>query len=148
MKVLAMALTLLMGLSGSAWSGTSAEEEAERVGEFHVTLKNAAYTKVSVNGEDWGETEFERNGKVAHVKGLKLDETDQFEIVFTPVEDGLDPVTITVKPTEFKKRTIRRVRYHIAKKTISFPKKSVDKPAEPEKPKPAPTGPADDDFDL
>ncbi|TNF38505.1 MAG: hypothetical protein EP329_00250 [Deltaproteobacteria bacterium] len=152
MKPLLIALFVTAGLSSVAHADDPAEE---RFGEFHVTLKNAEYCKVAVNGAEWTATEFERNGKLLMVKALRLDEVSSFDIELTPFSPKLAPVTITVEEKEFRRVRKGRVYYLIAKaaKPVTFPEAKPDEeptPDGPKKPEPPeePTGPPDGPPDL
>jgi len=150
MKPLLIALFVTAGLSTAAHADDPA---AERFGEFHITLKNAEYCRVKVNGAEWTATEFERSGKLLLVKGLPLDDVSSFEVELTPFSPKLAPATLTVEEKEFRKVRKGRVYYLIAKGAVKFDEAKDDeaepeKPDAPPEPPEEPTGPPDDVPEL
>lgn len=152
MKPLLIALFVTAGLPSVAYADGPAEE---RFGEFHITLKNAEYCKVSVNGDEWTSTEFEKRGKLLLVKSLRLDEVSNFSVVLTPFNPKLAPATIEVEEKDFKKVRKGRVYFLIAKGAVKFEdaKPEGDKPEpQPDEPTPPPdedkTGPPPATPDL
>lgn len=110
-------------------------------GELHVTMKNAEYVKVQVNGEDTDNTEFEKNGKVVIVKGLSLTQDLNAVTLVPNADSGLKPLVIEVTAKDFKRQIKKRVLYMIASKAVSFEKGSAEAPPAPEKPKDPPVAP-------
>jgi len=146
------AFALLGGMTTNAAADEPAEE---RFGEVHITLKNAEYCKVAVNGDEWTATEFEKNGKLLLVKALRLDEVSHFAIELTPFDPNLAPKTVEVDEKEFKKVRKGRVYYIVAKATAVFEKVKpgeAPKPGETPKPDETPdedkTGPPPAEPDL
>lgn len=136
MKAL-IALALLTVVTAAAPAGRAAEPEPPPVdGELHVTLKNTEYVKVQVNGEDYDNIEFERDGKVVLIKGLSLT-IEHNNVTLLPIVDGLAPAELQVQPKEFKKKRKGRIFYLVATKTVAFDKKKADAP-EPDEAPPAP----------
>jgi len=109
-------------------------------GELHVTMKNAEYVKVQVNGLDYENIEFEKNGKVVLIKGLSLT-LEHNAIVLQPTDPALKQAELEVVPKDFKKKRKGREVYLVAAKTIGFDKASTDVPPAPEAPKPDPVAP-------
>jgi len=109
-------------------------------GELHVTLKNAEYVKVQVNGQDYDNIEFERDGKVVLIKGLSLS-LEHNAIVLLPTDPALKQAEVEVVPKDFKKKRKGREVFLVATKTIGFDKVSTDVPAPPEKPTTDPVAP-------
>lgn len=116
MKALVFALALTFGFSTTA---LAEEPEAERFGEVHITLKNAEYCKVEVNGVEYGATEFERGGKLLLIKGLPLADAP-FEITMIPFNPKLADGTLTFADETFKKKRKGRVYYFIATGSVKF----------------------------
>ena len=109
-------------------------------GELHVTLKNAEYVKVQVNGQDYENIEFEKNGKVVLIKGLALS-LEHNSIVLLPQDTALKQAELEVVPKDFKKKRKGREVYLVATKTIGFEKAATDAPPAPEVPKTDPVAP-------
>lgn len=119
-------------------------------GELHVTLKNAEYVKVQVNGVETDNTEFEKNGKVVIIKGLDAS-LERNAVTLLPNPDtGLKQLDLDVLAKDFKKQHKGRFYFWVATKTVEFEKA----PANPEPgttPKPkdpdvAPPPPQKDDL--
>lgn len=142
--------SIALTLFAFVFSGVAAAETPAAVdGELQVTLKNAEYVKVQVNGEDYENIEFEKNGKVVLIKGLSLT-LDHNAITLLPTEgSGLKQADLSVEPKEFKKQRKGREVFLVAKKTVAFDKSSEADPAPktPEAPKPDPIGPPPDKKD-
>ena len=109
-------------------------------GELHVTMKNAEYVKVQVNGEDYDNIEFEKNGKVVLIKGLSL-ALEKNNITLLPQDTALKSADVEVVPKDFKKQRHGREVFLVASKTIAFDKAPTDAPPAPDKPKQDPVGP-------
>ena len=144
-----LALVLLGGISSRA----SADEPAEeRFGEVHITLKNAEYCKVSVNGDEWTATEFEKNGKLLLVKALRLDETTRFAIELVPFDESLQPKTVEVEEKAFKRVRKGRVYHLVTQAQVTFEKVKPGEERKPTEPTPPPdedkTGPPPEEPDL
>jgi hypothetical protein len=128
-----------------------AEEPALTDGELHVTLSNAEYVKVQLNGEDWDNIEFERNGKVVVIKGIQTT-LDRNAVTLIPqAETGLAPLDVDVFAKEFKKKRVGRVLYLVATKTVTFTKAPAEPdpgkaPPPPKEPDVAPPPPEKDDL--
>ena len=140
-------LAFLLTSSGlSIGSSALAQEGFE--GEVEVTLKNAEYVKVQVNGVDTDNVEFTKNGKVAIVKGLDLN-AERTAITLTPTSSALGPADIEVLQKELKKVRKGKILRYVAKKTVTFPKVEVAPEPKPETPKvPDVAPPAPDKDDL
>ncbi len=135
MKTLLLAFTLTAFLT----SPTLAQETFE--GEVEITLKNAEYVKVQVNGVDSDNVEFANNGKLAIVKGLDLS-AEMTRITLTPTSSELAPVDVEVVAKDFKKVRKGRILRYVAKKTTTFPKGQTPPPNTPApEPKPEPVAP-------
>lgn len=151
MKALVFTLALTLGLSTAA---LAEEAEPERFGEVHITLKNAEYCKVEVNGVEYGATEFERGGKLLLIKGLPLADAP-FEITLIPFNPKLADGTLNFAEDSFKKKRKGRVYYLIATGSVKFdPRPETDEGGDepgddkPEDPPAEPTGPPDDVPEL
>ncbi len=147
MKTLLIALSLFAASAAPTYA-TPTANEPEVDGEVDFTLQNAAYVKVQVNGEDFEGVEFERNGKVAIVKGLSLSQ-EKHVITLIPTEGELAPLTVEVVPKDFKKKRKGKNVLMVAAKTVKFEKASAPAPSVPEpakapEPSPAPPQPEDD----
>ena len=140
---------LLTALIVLAPAASAQEEEAPR-GELRCNT-NAEYAKVTVDGEEWEQVEFEKAGKRAIVKNLDL-EAEVIRVTLTPIQDTLGPVTVELKPKDFvRKRGKNRVYYMVATRKVKFPPVKVDKPAEPTpdtETEPTQPKPDEDDGDL
>jgi len=119
-------------------------------GELHITLKNAEYVKVQVNGEDTDNTEFEKGGKVLIIKGLSLSSEHNAVTLIPATDSGLKPAELDVPSKDFKRSIKKRVLYMIANKTVTFDKMSVeplpDAPVKPQDPGITPPPPKKDDL--
>lgn len=139
--IASIALTVLAFVFSGAAVAADLPEGVD--GELQVTLKNAEYVKVQVNGEDYDNIEFEKNGKVVLIKGLSLS-LEHNAITLLPTEgSGLKQAEVSVGPKEFKKQRKGREVFLVAKKTVAFEKSSVADPAPkvPDAPKPDPIAP-------
>lgn len=142
MKAALLALTALFVVGAPL---TASAQTADTVdGELHATLKNAEYVKVIVNGEDWENIEFERNGKVVIVKGLST-ALERNAVTLVPTQPGLQPTTIDLLQKEFKKKRKGREVFLIANRNVSFEKSTNPIEPSPDKapptPKPDPVAP-------
>ena len=133
---LALSILMSLALAPSAF----AEDPPLVDGELHVTLKNAEYVKVQVNGQDYENIEFEKNGKVVLIKGLALS-LEHNSIVLLPQDTALKQAELEVVPKDFKKKRKGREVYLVATKTIGFEKAATDAPPAPEVPKTDPVAP-------
>jgi hypothetical protein len=147
MKTLLLALTLFAATSPALASPRAGEPEVD--GEVDVTLKNATYVKVQVNGEDFDAVEFEKDGRVAVIKGLSLS-NEKNAVTLIPTDAGLAPVTLELAPKDFKKKRKGKALLMVATATVKFEKAAApapapqpDKPTEPA-PSPIPPQPEDD----
>lgn len=131
---------LLTALALLAPAALAQEEEAPR-GELRCDT-NAEYAKVTVDGEEWDQVEFDKGGKRAIVKNLDL-EAEVIRVTLTPIQNTLGPVTVEVKPKDFaRKRGKNRIYYLVATRKVKFP---AVKPAEPAPEEPAPEEPTPED---
>jgi hypothetical protein len=107
-------------------------------GEVHVTLVNAEYVKVEVNGQLWENTEFEKNGKLLLVKGLDTT-LERNALVLRASDESLAPFELDVLGTSFKKTRVKKELHLISKQTVKFEAVKAPGPApEPAKtPEPA-----------
>lgn len=143
-------LVFLLTASGLSLGNKALAQEGFE-GEVEVTLKNAEYVKVQVNGVDTDNVEFSGNGKVAIVKGLDL-AAERSAITLTPTSNTLGPVDLEVLQKDFKKVRKGKILRYVAKKTVTFPKAEVapepkpDQPVEPKVPDVAPPAPDKDDL--
>lgn len=137
---LASLLLTLVALTAGVASAAAPVEPAAVEGELHVTLKNAEYVKVQVNGQDYENIEFEKNGKVVLIKGLSLS-LEHNAIVLLPTDTALKQAELEVVPKDFKKKRKGREVYLVAAKAIGFEKAAIDAPPAPEVPKTDPVGP-------
>lgn len=97
-------------------------------GEVEVTLKNAEFVKVQVNGVDTDRVEFA--GKVAIIKGFDL-EADRANVTLTPISEKLGSVELEVVKKDFKKVRKGKILRFVAKKTATFPKAAEGAPTPP-----------------
>jgi len=128
-----------------------AEEPAITEGELHVTMKNAEYVKVQVNGEDWENIEFEGKGKKVVIKGLSTTLERNAVILVPSADSGLAPLDVDVLQKDFKKKRVGRFLYMIATKAVTFSKVSTQPAppspdAPPKQPDVAPPAPDKDDL--
>ncbi len=142
-------LALLLTLVAFTTAAFAAEPEPVNVdGELRVTLKNADYVKVQVNGESYDNIEFEKDGKLVIIKGLSLS-LEHNAIVLLPSTPDLKQAELQVLPKDFKKQRKGRAVFLVATKTVAFEKAPADAPEKPTEPKPDPiTPPAPDKGDL
>lgn len=122
---------LFLGSSAHAQEGVTFE------GEVEVTLKNAEYVKVQVNGVDTDNVEFAKNGKLAIIKGLDL-EAERTAITLIPTSNTLGSASLDVVKKDFKKVRKGKILRFVAKKNATFPKAEVAPPPTPDT---APKGP-------
>lgn len=142
--IASLALLFVLASAGP----TLAEDPPTSVdGELHVTMKNAEYVKVQVNGEDYDNTEFEKNGKVVLIKGLSL-ALEHNTITLVPTDTTLKPAELQVVPKDFKKKRKGREIFLVAAKNVAFEKAPADAPATPDAPKPDPIAPPPPEKDL
>ncbi len=143
---LALSILMSLALAPSAF----AEDPPLVDGELHVTLKNAEYVKVQVNGEEWDNIEFERDGKKVIIKGIQTTLERNAITLLPNADSGLAPLDVDVFQKEFKKKRVGRVLYLIATKTVGFtkapttPAPAPDEP--PKQPDVAPPPPEKDDL--
>ncbi|MCC6620473.1 MAG: hypothetical protein IT385_04420 [Deltaproteobacteria bacterium] len=127
-----------------------AEEPALTEGELHVTMKNAEYVKVQVNGEEWENIEFEAKGKKVLIKGLQATLERNAVTLLPQADSGLAPLDVEVLQKDFKKKRVGRVLYLVATKTVGFTKAPTTPPpapdAPPKQPDVAPPPPEKDDL--
>lgn len=142
--IASIALFFALAIGGPAF----AEEPPAVDGELHVTMKNAEYVKVQVNGEDYDNTEFEKDGRVVLIKGLSL-ALDHNNITLVPTDTSLAPLEVQVAPKDFKKKRKGRVFYLVATKTVSFDKAPTEPTPTPDAPpKTDPIAPPPPERDL
>lgn len=143
-----VALSILAVLASAP--AAMAEEPALTEGELHVTLKNAEYVKVQVNGEDWDNIEFESKGKKVIIKGLQATLERNAVTLVPQADSGLAPQDVEVLQKEFKKKRVGRLLYLVATKTVAFTKAPTTPPPSPDgppkQPDVAPPPPAKDDL--
>jgi hypothetical protein len=132
----AAAPSATLATPGSAAPMASVRAETT-TGEVHVTLINAEYVKVELNGQPWENIEFEKGGKQLLVKGLDTT-LERNALVLLPSEDGLGPVELDVLGTSFKKKRVGRDTLLVSTQTARFEKPKPATPAEPSKPEKAP----------
>lgn len=131
-------LAFLLTSSGLLFGATAhAQEGVAFEGEVEVTLKNAEYVKVQVNGVDTDNVEFAKNGKLAIIKGLDL-EAERTAITLIPTSNTLGQAELDVVKKDFKKIRKGKILRFVAKKNVTFPKAEVAPPPTPET---APKGP-------
>lgn len=133
-------VALTAGVSHAADPVAPPATPATVEGELHVTLKNAEYVKVQVNGQDYENIEFEKDGKVVLIKGLSLS-LDHNAITLLPTDASLKQLDVEVVAKDFKKKRKGREVYLVATKTVGFEKASTDAPPAPDKPKTDPVAP-------
>lgn len=139
-----LALVFTLASAGPAL----AEEPAAVDGELQVTMKNAEYVKVQVNGEDYDNTEFEKDGKVVLVKGLSLT-LEHNNVTLVPTDTSLKPIELQVVPKDFKKKRKGKVFYLVATKMVTFEKAPAEPaPAPDAPPKTDPIAPPPPEKDL
>jgi hypothetical protein len=110
-------------------------------GELHVALKNTEYVKVQVNGEEYDNIEFEKNGKVVLIKGLSL-ALERNNVTLLPTDPALKSADLEVLPKDFKKKRKGKEVFLVANMTMAFEKAPADAPPTPEpKKQPDPVGP-------
>ena len=143
-----------LGLALVAVPALADVDENEFPGELRVKLSNYAYPRVTVDGEEWDSTEFERNGKTVIV--LDLDRAkEKIQVTLTPSPD-LAPEVLNLSGKDFKRQRKKRTVFYVAKRSVKFAKAST-KPAPAPKPdtgdeeeapapKPAPAPAPDDDL--
>ncbi len=145
MKFLVMLMTAFVA---QAAAGTAFAQEV--TGEAHVTLQNAEYVGVEVNGTAWENIEFEKNGKLLIIKGLNV-EIERNAVVLKPREDGLAPFELDIPQKSYKKQRSGRIFLLVSKHTVKFEKVDTTTPApdkdKPGKPEPV-TPPTPDTDDL
>jgi hypothetical protein len=106
-------------------------------GEVHVTLVNAEYVKVELNGQAWENIEFEKDGKLLLVKGL--DSTlERNALTLRALDETLAPVEIDVLGTSFKKTRVKKEFHLISKQTAKFEKAKAPEPEPAKAPEPEP----------
>lgn len=132
-----LVIALSLALGSLASSGVARAEEGFE-GELEVTLKNAEYVKLQINGVDSDSIEFARNGKLAIIKGFDL-QAERTSVTLIPTSSSLAPVDLDVAQKDFKRVRKGRVLRFVATRTVTFPKAEVA----PEGPRPTPTPPAD-----
>jgi len=132
--------TLLLALSITAFVTAPVLAQDGFEGEVEITLKNADYVKVQVNGVDSDNVEFARDGKLAIVKGLDLS-AELTRITLTPTVSTLGPMDVAVVAKDFKKVRKGRILRFVATKTTTFPKSDTAMPAPAPEPKPEPVAP-------
>lgn len=144
-----LALGALALIGASTTSAFAADPAPAVDGELHVTLKNTAYVKVQVNGEDYENIEFERDGKVVLIKGLSLS-LERNAIVLLPTDGALKQAEVEVLQKDFKKQRKGREVFLVASKQVAFEKSTGDAPPPtPDAPKkPDPIAPPPPDKDL
>lgn len=108
---------------------TPAFAEGQHIGEAHLTLANTEYVRVLLNGEEYSNYEFGRNGKLLIVTGLNLN-LEHNRLTLTPFSDALAPEEVFLEAKDFKRARKGRVFVQRATKTIKF----NEKPAEAPKP--------------
>ena len=96
------------------------------------------FVKFSVNGKTgWENHEYTHGRKTLVILGLSR--ADDSTIVLTPRADGYEPVTLVVKPSDFKRQRVkkngRRVAVYRFTKKVRFGKVSAASPAPKAKPK-------------
>jgi hypothetical protein len=148
MKPLLLAF-LLTGSGLFLGAPAHAQEGVTFEGEVEVTLKNAEYVKVQVNGVDTDNVEFAKNGKLAIIKGLDL-EAERTAITLIPTENTLGSASLDVVKKDFKKVRKGKILRFVAKKNVTFPKAEVAPPPAPDTtpkgPDVAPPEPKKDDL--
>lgn len=132
-----------------ATAGPALAEEPPAVdGELHVTMKNAEYVKVQINGEDYDNTEFEKDGKVVLIKGLSLS-LEHNNVTLLPTDTSLKPLELQVVPKDFKKKRKGKVFFLVATKMVTFEKAPAEPaPAPDAPPKTDPIAPPPPEKDL
>jgi hypothetical protein len=115
-------------------------DENEIVGEAHIAMK-IDFVKFQLDDKkDWENHEYVDGAKTLVIKGL--DRSAEHTVTLTPRESGYEPVTLTIKPTDFK-RTVTKTKnrtqtlaflahYSASFTKVAAPKaeKPADKPAE------------------
>jgi hypothetical protein len=137
----------------TAWiaSTFAPEARAETIeGEAHVTLQNAEYVRVELNGNLWENIEFEKDGKLLLIKGLDTS-LERNNVVLIPRDDGLAPFELDVPQKSYKKVRKGRIYLLVSKHQVKFEARKVDapppEPGKPDAPAPAaPPAPAEDDL--
>ena len=116
---------------------TSGASEAEIGGEAFIHMK-LEFVKFTLDGKAWENHEYVDGRKTLVIRGV--DRNDEHTVVLTPRESGWEPVTLVLKPGEFKRTNVAQK----GKTTIiAFRSKhSVEflKSAPPAAPKPAQPG--------
>ena len=107
-------------------------QEDEPTGQLTVSM-DSDYAKVYIDNQHWESVEFERAGKVVVIKNIDLS-VNPIVVSIRPVYDHLGPVTLELKPKDFKRKRVKRMYILAAKRKVKFPK--VKKKAKPAAPKP------------
>lgn len=135
----------------TAWiaSTFAPEARADTVeGEAHVTLQNAEYVRVEINGTAWENIEFEKDGKLLLIKGLDTS-LEHNHVVLTPRDEGLAPFELEIPQKSYKKVRKGRVYLLVSKQQVKFDgKKAEPAPTQPQTPgKGTPVAPPTPDED-
>jgi len=102
----ATAVFLATSLLLSAVATTAFADDSEVPGEVILKTK-FEFVKFTVNGKtQWENHEYTSRNKTLVILGLSRE--DDNTIVLTPRVDGYEPLTLVVKPSQFKRRRIRK----------------------------------------
>lgn len=120
---------LVASLFITALPTTASADDDDVPGEV-VLITPFEFVKFKVNDKDeWENHEYTGRNKTLHILGLSRD--DDNTIVLTPRVEGYEPLTLVIKPSDFKSRRVRRGRSRIAvyqfKKRVRFAKKGEAK---------------------
>ena len=131
-KQVALTAVLFLGLSAI---GSTAFAQVKS-GEIWLTLKGSDYAKPYVDGQEWEDHNFEKNGFKLVIRVEDVDQSITFEI--RPSNGQLGPVTFTTDRSKFKvKRMKRRSGRYIMAMTITFKKPGAKPPKTAPKKAPA-----------
>ena len=135
--VTATVAVLLCGLFATAAPSMAHADEDEVPGEVVLSTK-FEFVKFTVNGKTaWENHEYTSRNKTLVILGLSRE--DDNTIVLTPRVDGYEPLTLVIKPSDFKRKRVRKKGKRIAvfqfKKRVKFAKAGSAKPAPKAKPK-------------
>ena len=136
--ITATAALLLCGLFVTAAPSVAHADDDEVPGEVVLRTK-FEFVKFTVNGKSqWENHEYTSRNKTLVILGLSRE--DDNTIVLTPRVDGYEPLTIVIKPGDFKRKRVRKNGKRIAvfqvKKRVKFAKAGTTKPAPKVKPAP------------
>lgn len=137
----------ILAFAGTAWGE---EEKLDPLGEIHVTA-NVPYVKVFVNDAAWESVEYQSGGKVAMIKGLRM-ENGPFRVRLVDSQDTHEDYEFTVEEKAFKRKIKKRYLFLLVTKKVRLQKKPEDPnrddgaPNEPDAPPPAPAPDEGDDL--